>query len=307
MRLQEWLHAVRLYISIGAEVRGASTHAFVDRCFWRIWRQGADAELFAQFTHRLENNELSRLGLVLEMAAAPQHTAAVAHWRHYTLVESLHMARCQMVRQIPASDVIVDIGGAAPASVQGMLLVMGYRHHFQTLTIVDLPPANRLGQYARGHDEQTDKWIPTEMGRIRYLHRSMTDLGAIQDGSVGLVFCGQSIEHVSVEGGKRVLQEAYRILRRGGILFIDTPNGALTRIQLPNAFIHPEHQVEYRASDLVQMTRAAGFIVQKVGGICPMPRTVRTGVFDEREIIQNARLSVNPEESYLFYIQARKG
>jgi predicted SAM-dependent methyltransferase len=296
-----------LYVQISAEVYGASSHAFVDRCFWRIWRQGAAADLFARLTQRLERRQLSRLGVVREMAAAPQHAATVAHWRYYTMVESLHLARCRMVRRIPAADVIVDVGGATPASIQGALLVMGYRHRFQTLTIVDLLPTDRLGEYAWGHAEGDQAWIPTEMGRLRYVHGSMVDLGVFQDDSVGLVFAGQSIEHVGVEEGTRVLQEARRVLRPGGVLFMDTPNGALTRIQSPDAFIHPEHRVEYRVPELVDKTRAAGFRIQRVGGVCPMPRTVQSGVFDEREIIQNVRLGDNPEESYLFFIQASKG
>jgi len=218
------------------------------------------------------------------------------------------MARCLMVREIPPpADVIVDVGGAAPASIQGALLVMGYRHRFNALTIVDLPPDSRIcGEYAQASNESTDAWIPTEMGKIRYSHGSMTDLSALESDTVDLVFSGQSIEHVSREDGQVVLQQARRVLKPQGILFLDTPNAILARIQSPDAFIHPEHKVEYRPAELADMIEDAGFDVQNVGGICPMPVTKRTGVFDAMEIINNVRLSDKPDECYAFYVQAAK-
>jgi predicted SAM-dependent methyltransferase len=306
MTRRAWLHAVRLYAQISAEVSGASTHAFIDRCFWRIWRQAAELDLFVTFADAIDSRRLTRFGLVRIMTAAPQHVQAVRTWKHYSMLETLHLTRCKMVRQLPAADTIVDIGGAAPASVQGALLVMGYRHRFKALTIVDLPPDRRLGKYAQSSAEAADGWIATELGPLRYVHGSMTDLSAIADPSADLVFSGQSIEHVSVDEGKRVLCEVHRVLRPGGTIFLDTPNAALTRLQSPQALIHPEHKVEYHVGELVNLVRSAGFVMEKVGGICPMPRSLRTGVFDEREAIRNGHLSRRPEEAYLFYVQARK-
>lgn len=222
-------------------------------------------------------------------------------------MESLHLARCLMVRKIPKADVLVDVGGAAPASIQGALLVMGYRHHFDTLTIVDLPPDRRIcGQYAQVGQESTEEWIATEMGRIRYLHGSMTDLSGIEGESVDLVFSGQSIEHVSREEARVVLGEVRRILKPQGALFLDTPNAILTRIQSPEALIHPEHKGEYSPSELTSMMEQVGLVIQRVGGICPMQVTVRTRVFEPQELIDNVRLSEGPDDCYAFYVQAAK-
>jgi hypothetical protein len=307
MRIQDLLRAVRYYVQVSREVYGASSHAFIDRCFWRIWRQGAEPALFNQLATQVEGGQLSRFGVVLEMMATPQHRAAVTEWKHYSIVESFHMARCLMVRKVPGGDILVDVGGAAPASIQGSLLVMGYRHRFDTLTIVDLPPDSRIcGQYTQASQESTDAWIPTEMGSIRYTHGSMTDLSRIESDSVDLVFSGQSIEHVGRRDGELVLHEVHRVLRPQGILFLDTPNAIVTRIQSPDALIHPEHKVEYRPSELVEMIQQTGFAIQQVGGICPMPVAVRTGVFDDMELVHNAHLSDNPDDCYAFYVQAAK-
>lgn len=307
MSLREGLHALRLYLQISREVAGASSHAFVDRCFWRIWRQGAEPALFQRLVADLAAGAMSRFQVVLHLTRTPQHHEAVRTGRAYGPLEAVHLARCQMVRRLPAARVLVDVGGAAPASVQGALLVMGYRHRFDRLTIVDLPPDQRIcGTYAQAGQERAAAWIATEMGRVRYVHGSMTDLGAIAPGSVGLVFSGQSIEHVSRAAGAQVLREARRVLRPGGRLFLDTPNARLTRIQSPAAYIHPEHQVEYRPEELRAMLRAAGFVVEREGAVCPMPRTLATGVFDPQELIENIRLGPRADEGYAFYMQARR-
>lgn len=307
MIINEWLHAARLYRAITHEVSGASSHAFVDRCFWRVWRQAADPDLFNNLVTRLARRAVSRYQIVLEMTRALQHQVAVNGWRHYSVVESQHLARCLMIRKIPAARAIVDIGGAAPASIQGALLVMGYPHRFESLTIVDLPPEERLySQHVQADNEKFAEWIPTEMGQIRYVHGSMTDLSAIEDASIDLVFSGQSIEHVSRAACQQVLREAHRILKQGGALFLDTPNAKLTRLQSPDALIHPEHQIEYTPTELASLLKHAGFSIHDLGGICPMPQTLQTAIFEEREIIENVRLSRDAEQCYLFYIHARK-
>ncbi len=72
----------------------------------------------------------------------------------------------------------------------------------------------------------------------------MADLSFADDDSVDLVYSGQSIEHVTEADGEIVLKEAFRILRPGGYMAIDTPNGRVCRLQ-QHSFIDPDHKVEY--------------------------------------------------------------
>ena len=58
--------------------------------------------------------------------------------------------------------------------------------------------------------------------------------------------------------------------------------------------------------ELVSQLQQAGFEIVEVKGICPMPRTRQHGVFDEQELLANARLSDDAESSYLFYVHAIK-
>ena len=143
---------------------------------------------------------------------------------------------------------------------------------------------------------------------IEILHenRSMTDLSFIADGSVDLVFSGESIEHVTREDGTHVLTEAFRILRPGGSVCIDTPNAFFTRMQSPDELVHPEHAHEYTVEELRYLVRDAGFEIVRELGICALRRARATGVFDETEIIDGRGLCPDPEDGYLFYVEGRK-
>ena len=222
------------------------------------------------------------------------------------MIESLHQVRCQLVRSLPAADHVLDLGGAATASIQGALLVMGYPHRVRSLTIVDLPPAERLNKYEYGESEVTKEWIDTEMGPVRYLHTSMTDLSIIETNSLDLVFAGQSIEHVSEAQGLQVMREVFRVLRPGGSFCLDTPNRAVTRIQSPHKLLHPEYQIEYRVEDLTNALQRVGFEIKAVKGIAPMPHTVQSGVFSEQELLDNAHMSDQAEICYFFYVYCTK-
>jgi SAM-dependent methyltransferase len=220
-------------------------------------------------------------------------------------LDALHEARLELVRErLPKADVIVDLGGASRGDPEGALMVMGYPYSPTEIVIIDLPPDVRIGD---SQSWETRKEVRTRAGtRIRYLYGSMADLSRIPDASADMVFSGESIEHVSETDGDAVCREAFRVLKPGAFFCLDTPNGALTRLQSPTELIHPEHQVEYRASELKSKLEKAGFEIVEALGICPMPETRRTGIFDARELVDNVGLSNNPEDGYLFYFKARK-
>ncbi len=302
-----WLDRMRtegFYRQLIREVGQASNHAFVDRAYWRVLGRAPDVAGFMYYTDLLARGQCSRRRVVTNLVQSTEFRTQPRPV--YGLPETLHLTRCKLISQLPPADHVLDLGGAAPNSVQGALFVMGYPHRVRSLTIVDLPPEDRLGNYECGDSEKPGRWIDTEMGAIRHLHTLMTDLSIIESSSVNLVFSGQSIEHVNEEDGQYVMQEAFRMLRPGGHFCLDTPNGALARIQSPDAFLHPEHKVEYRVDDLAARLRDVGFEIKEIKGICPMPRTVQTGIFDEQELLSNSCLSDDAEICYLFYIRCVK-
>jgi len=103
-----------------------------------------------------------------------------------------------------------------------------------------------------------------------------------------------------------VCSHAFRALRPGGHFCLDTPNARLTRLESPDNLIHPEHKKEYYPHELREKLTEHGFIAEKELGICPMPESVREKRFLWDEMFAGARLSESPEESYLFFIHARK-
>ena len=178
------------------------------------------------------------------------------------LHSSLHASRCEFIVGLPPARRIVDLGGGHTSDARGALVVLGYPYDFDELVVVDLPPDDRHPLY---HSERFGAG-DTDRGKVRYEYRSMADLSFAEDASVDLVYSGQSIEHVTEADGEIVLKEAFRILRPGGYMAIDTPNGRVCRLQ-QQAFIDPDHKVEYTLEELRDKVTAAGFDVLTERGL----------------------------------------
>ncbi|MCU1373789.1 MAG: Methyltransferase type 11, partial [Actinomycetia bacterium] len=174
---------------------------------------------------------------------------------------SLHLSRKLWVQQLPPARRILDLGGTDQQSADGALLALGYLYEFDLLAIVDLPPDERHRLYDVVHTGR----VETKLGPVEYHHRSMTDLSVFEDGSFDLVFSGQSIEHVPEAEADVVLAEAHRVLRPGGHLYLDTPNGLACRLQLAGTderVTNPNHDVEYTAAELRAKLEGAGFVIE---------------------------------------------
>jgi hypothetical protein len=233
---------------------------------------------------------LSKEGLDVQIA-----DALTNHLYH------LHFARLIGVRTLlPQADVILDLGGAnAP------LHELGYPQPFKRLVIIDLPTDQRHQMYA----DIVVKPAMVGEGEVLTHFSDMTDLKAWDNASVELVWSGQSIEHVPIEAGKRMVQEAFRVLKPGRRLCLDTPNGLITRIHAATAdqkLIHPEHFIEYEPEQLQSILREAGFVIEQVFGIRHMPRTARRGVFDYTDFVLGATISPDVNGSYVQFVEARK-
>ncbi|HVC13717.1 MAG TPA: methyltransferase domain-containing protein [Acidimicrobiales bacterium] len=211
------------------------------------------------------------------------------------LIRSLHHSRCAFVRSLPPARRILDLGGTNLQHEHGAMVTMGYPYAFDELVIVDLPPEDRHPLYNRG-GVRTDTDCP--QGRITYAYHSMEDLSAYPDGSFDLVYSGQSIEHVPVDVADQVLGGAHRVLRPGGLLALDTPNGSVTRLQQA-AFIDPDHKVEYSPEELDAKLARAGFDIVERRGLNLGLRSVAARRFEAAEFAENVGVFSDPASCYL--------
>jgi hypothetical protein len=218
------------------------------------------------------------------------------------LGHSLHASRCQFVRSLPPARVIVDLGGTDLGNPEGAMVSMGYPYRFDSLTIIDLPSEDRHEIYRQSR--RSDR-VETALGPVSYRYHSMTDLSGIENASVDLVYSGQSIEHVGVAEGRHVLAEVARILKPGGHIGIDTPNGRVTRLQ-QDAFVDPDHEVEYQLPELRTLMEEAGLDVVDCKGANYSGRGLEAGRFDIDEVAGNSGLYWDAAACYLLCLVGRR-
>jgi SAM-dependent methyltransferase len=309
---RQWLF-VYYVLRIGLDPRSwGSPRALIETTYRVMLRRPADAEGLKTWGEAIESGQIERTGFIWRMLCSREFRKLHPTWPlpsdSYEIAHILHTARCLLVQQeLPAADSIVDLGGACAQAIEGALLWMGYPHPAREITIVDLPPEGRMFAETFAHQaEEHSDWIHVGHTRVRYLHTSMVDLSALADESADMVWSGQTIEHVTRQEARQVCAEVMRVLKPGGCFCLDTPNRALTQLQNPEGFIHPEHKYEYTVPELVAHLREAGLEVKRTLGICPMPRASRGDGFDLEEISDHGELSDDAENAYLFYIESVK-
>jgi predicted SAM-dependent methyltransferase len=215
---------------------------------------------------------------------------------------SIHVGRCRFIRSLPRADRIIDLGGTHLGDRRGALVSLGYPYRFDSLVIVDLPPEERHAIYRSAENREV---VETEKGPVSYRYHSMVDLSGFEDASVDLVYSGQSIEHVEPDEAAIVLKEVQRILRPGGHLALDTPNGRVTRLKQPE-FIDPDHKAEYTWPELRQMLSEAGLVIEWAKGLNYAGESLASGRFDIAEVAGNCGFFDAIEDCYILAVVAAK-
>ena len=274
----------------------------VRTAFQVVLGRNPDPTGLADYGGRLAAGSLTPDGLVDELLASEE-----ADRRHELpgrfLHVSVHASRKDFIRSLPPARRILDIGGGWKWSADGALVVLGYPYAFEELVIVDLPSDDRHPLY---QSEDHGDAVQTRLGPVRYDYRSMTDLSNHPDDSYDLVYSGQSIEHVTPKEGDVVLGEVFRVLRPGGVFALDTPNGAVCRLQQAD-FIDADHEVEYTHTELTEKLVAAGFTLREQKGLNFCGESVRSGEFSWAEAARNRGIYSDPERCYLLAYLATKG
>jgi SAM-dependent methyltransferase len=145
---------------------------------------------------------------------------------------------------------------------------------------------------------------------VTWIANTVSDMSDVATASCDLVFSGENLEHLWPDEVTGFFLEAWRVLRPGGALVVDSPNRNITR---PLSWSHPEHTVEITVEEAKRLATLAGFDATKVAGIwlCRDPGTGRMLPFDpsqsdgewslpERLVAAEA----NPECSFLWWLEA---
>jgi SAM-dependent methyltransferase len=245
----------------------------------------------------------STLPSLADGSLSPQQLAqgvvASGEWWSVTpftgLGSSLHLSRMMFVRSLPPARRILDLGGTALGNATGALVLMGYPYRFDDLVVVDLPSDERNEIY---REDTAHAVTETALGPVRYRYHSMVDLSDYADGSVDLVYSGQSIEHVPTDLADQVLAEVRRVLRPGGVLGLDTPNARVTRLQ-QDAFIDPDHEYEYTHAEMLDKLARAGLEVVEAKGLNYAGPSLERGRFDTEEVATARGVFTAIEDCYL--------
>lgn len=275
--------------------------AFVELAYRLILGREADAHGKKHFLDRLRKRAISR-ELFLRTLIDSREFAE--RRLHSELSTSLHESRGRFVRSLPPARRIVDLGGACQGSERGALVELGYPYPFARLTIVDLPSEERHELYRRENGDAPAS-VQTELGLVDYLYQSMATLQPIPDGSVDLVYSGQSIEHVTRDDAAITYAEVRRVLRPGGVFALDTPNARLTRLQ-QDEFVDPDHKYEYTHRELSGDLAAAGFEIVEAKGL-NYGGPIRTREeFSDTEIARRCGVFAEIEDCYVLAYVCRK-
>jgi hypothetical protein len=221
----------------------------------------------------------------------------------YPINEAHHKARETMIQHhLPKASFILDLGGASDHAQEGALLSMGYPHRPKQVCIVDQPYDRR--EHYNIKIKQPDSLLYKET-QVSYFYTLMSDLKNIPSKSYDMIWCGQSIEHITFEEAKQLFREAKRILTKDGYFCLDTPNNLMARLISPYAYLHPEHKIEYNPSQLVEELKICGYTIHKVCAISAMPISARIKRFCRLELIEGVAVNEDYNSGYSFYIEAQ--
>jgi predicted SAM-dependent methyltransferase len=285
------------------EVSELSNAQFVDLAYQVVLGRHAEPRAIKHHSDYLETGKMTRLRFVGHLSRTEEHREA--SWDGYEFWAVMGRARMLVASMLPKADVIVDLGGSCQNRPEGALVFYGYPYRFKSLTIVELPREQRHEEYADicGDYQGT---VLTKKGPVSYVYSSMTDLSAIEDATVDLVYSGQSIEHVTREEAITVFREVRRVLKAGGYFCFDTPNRNISKLGHANKFIVDDHKYEYTHTEIVALIEASGFAVCEAKGLVLMSRSVEEGWINHCEAIGRDRLYDDIENCFLLYYKTRK-
>lgn len=272
---------------------------FLRMAYWVLFEREIDPAGLMGFSSELKKG-LAKPELIKKLFESAEFQNRIIGSQGWgEIMNKLHNARVEMVKTLlPSAKNILDLGGCSAHDNRGALLSFGYPHLPEKISIVDLPPDTRMLEAA-----ESSQRVNYKSCQIEYFYRSMADLTDFQEGFFDLIWSGESIEHITTEDAEKVFFQAYKLLKPGGILALDTPNRLATQLHSPSIYIHPEHKIEYYYQDLRQLLEKHNFKVVQTKGIIDLSYSINKNKMSTfyDQFIEADNFNDNPEKSYCFY------
>ena len=97
----------------------------------------------------------------------------------------------------------------------------------------------------------------------------------VQDGTLGSVLAMHVVEHLPIEALVALFRESARVLRRGGLLMIETPNAESVMMSASDFWRDPTHLAPRHVAALTVLAREHGFAIAEVRAVHELPEGAR--------------------------------
>lgn len=273
-----------------------TTDTYIRLAYRLILGRRPDPEGLRHFRARMSSQQLPKAAVFEALVTSPEYRKKE---------DPFNYARLQLIKRLPRANVIVDLGGSSKHESGGALYAMGYRQKWQRLIIVDLPPQERHVEWRP--EGAASSPVATECGPVEYLCGSMADPALFAEAEFAdLVWSGNSLEHVTAEEADRVLDNAHKILKPGGLFCLDTPNRRVTRLHYPDTYSHPDHKIEYTDELLSVKLQRHGFAMVAKFGVLDCRRVLAGEPLIHETLRHCPDFCPDPRDGYFLYYQCAK-
>lgn len=147
---------------------------------------------------------------------------------------------------------------------------------------------------------------------VTWLPQSLANMAGVVDGEADLVFAGEVIEHLWPDDVAGFLAEAWRVLRPGGVVALDSPNRVIAEALV---WTHPEHTLELSTAEIASLLRIAGFEDVALRGVwlCydrDAHELLDLVELDGQSLTRAQRVELaeeRPEDAFVWWAQATRG
>jgi SAM-dependent methyltransferase len=143
---------------------------------------------------------------------------------------------------------------------------------------------------------------------VSWLVSTADHFDGVEDGSVDVVFAGQTTEHLWSHELVGFLEESNRVLGDDGVLVIDSPNRLVTEHL---HWSHGGHTIEISAGEMTELLELAGFQVERLRGawrcrfddrVLELEESMDDPAVVVRRVVEGGE---RPDDSFVWWIDAR--